>query len=303
MTPLTFSIIIPSFNEGQDIRLSIESALTQDYPPVEVLVVDDSTDGTPEIISEYSNRGVILVRGSKTGCCGARNLGMKSATGDIVVLLNADVNLPSDFLSKIEKHYDSGADFVLVESKVFNEETTWSRFVEAQHKVNYGGRKDIFWTEGFSCRKSAAEKVGYIPGNFAITFCRDWFLGKAMSESGFKKVVDFSIVVTHKAPDTFLEYYKVRKARGRFSALTQIHLLRKHKKFIFLKFLLKDFLLVLKFFLIFPAVFGVIKITSKSPKKAKDFLGFFVAYLILEYARAVGEWEGFLIATRVDTKL
>src|SRR6478609_8642752 len=109
---MTFSIIIPSYNEGEDIRLSIESALAQTVKPLEILVVDDSADNTPAIIREYESRGVRLVPGERTGCCGARNLGMRQAKGDVVVLLNGDVRLPEDFLERLQPHYDAGADYV-----------------------------------------------------------------------------------------------------------------------------------------------------------------------------------------------
>ncbi|MEK7568282.1 MAG: glycosyltransferase family 2 protein, partial [Patescibacteria group bacterium] len=52
-----FSIIIPSYNEGDDIRLSIDSAIKQDYQNKEIIVVDDSSDNTPEIIKEYADKG------------------------------------------------------------------------------------------------------------------------------------------------------------------------------------------------------------------------------------------------------
>src|SRR3989344_4934823 len=117
---LRFSIIIPSYNEGDDIRLSIESALNQDYLEREILVIDDSHDNTPSIIQEYERMGVRLIKGKQNGCCGARNFGIETAIGDIVVLLNADVVLPKDFLNRLAAHYHSGADYVLVESLTFN---------------------------------------------------------------------------------------------------------------------------------------------------------------------------------------
>jgi glycosyltransferase involved in cell wall biosynthesis len=220
---LKFTIIIPSYNEKEDVRLAIESSIKQRYPDKEILVIDDSTDNTPQIIREYVSRGVVLLDGPRKGCCGARNFGIKKASGDVVVLLNADVVLPPDFLEKIKKHYEAGADYVLVESRVFNQENIWARFIEMQHR--YESRKigdKAEWTEGFSCRREAALKVGLIPGDFPIRFCRDWFLGKRLNEAGFKKVIDRSIVVTHKAPDNFKEYWQVRKVRGRFSASNAI---------------------------------------------------------------------------------
>lgn len=290
-----FSIVIPSYNEGEDIRLSIESAINQNYSDKEIIVVDDSSDNTPEIVGEYENRGVRLLKGQKTGCCGARNLGMKEARGDVVVLLNADVSLPPDFLEKISKHYEAGADYVLVESRAFNLDNLWARFIEMQHRYdmkNIGAQAE--WTEGFSCRRKAAEVGGFIPGDFSVRFCRDWLLGKKLGETGYKKVIDYSIIVPHKSPDNFSDYWKVRKARGRFGSLMQYFLYKKSLPFLFFKFLAKDILFSLNFLLVFPAVIKTVKISRYSDKPLKDFFPFLWAYFIQESARAVGEWEGII---------
>jgi glycosyltransferase involved in cell wall biosynthesis len=293
---LKFTIIIPSYNEKEDVRLAIESSIKQRYPDKEILVIDDSTDNTPQIIREYVSRGVVLLNGPRKGCCGARNFGIKKASGDVVVLLNADVVLPPDFLEKIKKHYEAGADYVLVESQVFNQENIWARFIEMQHR--YESRKigdKAEWTEGFSCRREAALKVGLIPGDFPIRFCRDWFLGKRLNEAGFKKVIDRSIIVTHKAPDNFKEYWQVRKVRGRFSALTQYFLLKKSRKFLAMKFLVKHSLFILEFILVIPVLLKIFKIASFSKNFFRDFFLFLHAYFIQRMAFILGEWQGWLI--------
>lgn len=290
-----FSVIIPSYNEGEDIRLSVESAINQNYLAQEIIVVDDSDDNTPEIIREYENKNVRLLKGRRTGCCGARNLGMKNAAGDIVVLLNADVSLPPDFLEKISKHYEAGADYVLVESKAFNLDNLWARFVEMQHRYDMkgiGARAE--WTEGFSCRRKAAEAIGFIPGDFPIRFCRDWLLGKKLGEAGYRKVIDYSIVVPHKSPDNFGEYWRVRKARGRFGSLMQYFLYKKSPASLSIKLLVKDILFLLKFLFIIPTAFKTAKISRYSDKPLKDFFPFFWAYFIQESARMIGEWEGII---------
>lgn len=294
---MRFSIIIPSYNEGEDIRLSIESALNQTIHPHEILVVDDSRDNTPQIITEYADRGVKLIKGARRGCCGARNLGMKTATGDVILLLNGDVTLPKDFLERILPHYEQGADYVLVESRAFNIENHWARFVEMQHRfdgVRMGDKAE--WTEGFSCRREAALAVGLIPGDFPYTFCRDWLLGKHLGEAGFKKVIDRTIMVPHKDPDNFKEYWRVRKARGRFGSLMQYYLYEQPLSFLFFKFLAKDVISALKILLIVPGAFHVARIASYSERPFRDFFVFWFDYVIQEVARIAGEWEGWLTA-------
>lgn len=290
---MKFSIIIPSYNEGEDIRLSLESAIAQTYLNKEILVVDDSSDKTPGIIKEYAGRGVRFIDGPRNGCCEARNLGIKSATGDVVVLLNADVVLPTDFLERIKKHYDADADYVLVESKVFNDKNLYARFVEMQHR--YESKKIgewAEWTEGFSARREALVAIGLIPGNFKLRFCRDWLLGLGLKNAGYKKVIDLSILVTHKAPDNFEEYWRVRVARGRFGSLGQYFLWKRSLPLLIAKFLAKDILSILKFLLIIPAIMRVQKISSNSETSIRDFPPFFYVYFLQDLSRAVGEWEG-----------
>ena len=51
-----FSLIIASKNEEKDIYLSLDSSLKQKYKNYEIIVIDDSTDGTKNIIRDYQKR-------------------------------------------------------------------------------------------------------------------------------------------------------------------------------------------------------------------------------------------------------
>ena len=182
---LKFSIIIPSYNEKEDIRLSIESAINQTYQNKEILLLMIQAIIPLKLLRNMKNSRWEIDKRAKKGCCGARNLGMKIATDDVIVLLNGDVRLPSDFWEKILKHYEVGADYVLVEAKAFNLESLWARFIEMQHRYE---RKKIGqkaeWTEGFSCRRQAAISIGLIPGDLKARFCRDWFFWQKIRRSG-----------------------------------------------------------------------------------------------------------------------
>lgn len=289
---MTFSIIIPSYNEGEDIRLSIESALAQTIKPLEVLVVDDSSDDTRGIIMEYVDRGVRLVEGEHRGCCGARNLGMRQAKGEIIVLLNGDVKLPPDFLEKISKHYREGADYVLVESRVLNQKDMLAAFIEAQHQWEHGGDNSVEWTEGFSARREAVEEVGYIPGDFNVRFCRDWMLGRSLRDAGFKKVVDSSIVASHRAPAGFSEYWRVRLARGRFGAFTQHYIYKRGRVYLILKFTLKHIARLIGLITLIYPFWHSVDLARRSDHSLTNIIPFFAAYVIQEFARAIGEWQG-----------
>ena len=82
---MKFSIIIPTYNEAADIAATLEALLGLDYGDKEIIVVDDSTDRTPEIVRRYVDRGVRLIHPGGGGRCEARNLGIREAAGEVVV--------------------------------------------------------------------------------------------------------------------------------------------------------------------------------------------------------------------------
>ena len=84
------SIVIPCYNYADYVRLAIESALAQDWPRVEVVVVDDgSTDASPAVIAAFGSR-IRAVHQANSGHVAAFNHGFSVATGDIVIFLDAD---------------------------------------------------------------------------------------------------------------------------------------------------------------------------------------------------------------------
>jgi len=87
MKPLV-SVIIPLFNGERYIAQTIESALSQTYPNIEIIVVDDgSTDSGPDIVQDYP---VTLVHKENGGISSARNIGIKTAKAEFIALLDQD---------------------------------------------------------------------------------------------------------------------------------------------------------------------------------------------------------------------
>ncbi len=87
------SIIIPVYNERNFIR-SLISAVEEVSLPCEkeiVLVDDGSKDGTTDILKEYVNRYRIIINPKNKGKGFALRTGMAAATGDIVIIQDADL--------------------------------------------------------------------------------------------------------------------------------------------------------------------------------------------------------------------
>jgi glycosyltransferase involved in cell wall biosynthesis len=100
------SIIIPAHNEERHIEKCIESLLAQDYQDIEIIVVDNgSKDNTPKIVENYVKsygEKVRLLRLERNlGIGGGRNVGAFNASGDILVLVDADMVFPSDYIRKL----------------------------------------------------------------------------------------------------------------------------------------------------------------------------------------------------------
>jgi glycosyltransferase involved in cell wall biosynthesis len=89
------TIVTPSYNQGEFIRATIDSVLSQDYQNLEYIVMDGgSTDETASILAEYASR-LTWISEKDRGQAHAINKGFAQARGEIVAWINSDdVYLP-----------------------------------------------------------------------------------------------------------------------------------------------------------------------------------------------------------------
>jgi glycosyltransferase involved in cell wall biosynthesis len=88
-TPLV-SIVIPCYNQGNYLRQAIESVLSQDYPHIELIVLDDgSTDDTQTVLATYAGRFHYESHANK-GQAATLNKGWRMSKGEILSYLAAD---------------------------------------------------------------------------------------------------------------------------------------------------------------------------------------------------------------------
>lgn len=115
------SIVIPVYNGEETIRECLLSVLDAEYPEKEVIVMDDgSTDKTPEILEEFSDRARVF-RNEHRGRSPALNEGWRIATGEIVYFVDADCVMDKDAISRIVSHFeDEGVVGVWGEVKALN---------------------------------------------------------------------------------------------------------------------------------------------------------------------------------------
>jgi glycosyltransferase involved in cell wall biosynthesis len=107
---LKLSIIVPVYNEEQFVETLLQRVLATDLTPMnlsrEIIIVDDcSQDNTPQILNGYSSEADIQVlrHERNKGKGAALRTGMKAATGEIVLIQDADLEYYPDEYPKLLK--------------------------------------------------------------------------------------------------------------------------------------------------------------------------------------------------------
>lgn len=97
------SIIVPAYNCAHFLPEALDSILAQQYPNIEVIVVDDgSSDGSAEIAEAYGSP-VKVIRQKNQGPAAARNRGVRESRGEYLAFLDGDdVWLPGKLLAQLE---------------------------------------------------------------------------------------------------------------------------------------------------------------------------------------------------------
>jgi glycosyltransferase involved in cell wall biosynthesis len=112
------SIIVPCRNEEGYIAACLDSILTSQYPTerLEILVVDGmSSDGTRRVLGTYAAayRSIVLLDNPRGSTPAALNVGIRAASGDIIIRMDAHVSYPPDYIRRlVSALHESGADNV-----------------------------------------------------------------------------------------------------------------------------------------------------------------------------------------------
>jgi glycosyltransferase involved in cell wall biosynthesis len=99
------SVVLPTYNERENIGLLIEGILAHVRPPVEVIVVDDnSPDGTWQLVQETASRDprvALLRRTNERGLTTALVAGIGQARGALVAWMDCDLSMPPEVLPRL----------------------------------------------------------------------------------------------------------------------------------------------------------------------------------------------------------
>ncbi len=101
----SISVILPTYNRSRVVEETLMRLLDQDYPTdrYEILVCDNSSDDTPQMVERVANTAPVPIRllsSDERLPAVKRNQGISAATGDLVLFMNDDVWVRPDFLTE-----------------------------------------------------------------------------------------------------------------------------------------------------------------------------------------------------------
>ena len=138
------SVIVPIYNVEKYIGKCVDSIRNQDYPNIEIILVDDgSPDKSPQIIDEMASNDdrIKVIHEKNGGVSSARNRGIAAATGEYIMFVDGDDWVDDDYVSYfvdlIEKH---GCDIGMDKNNYMVEKT-----MSADKSYRVSAEKAIEW--------------------------------------------------------------------------------------------------------------------------------------------------------------
>ena len=216
---MKISIIVPSYNEENEIGECLESLLKQTHKDLEITVVDDgSTDKTNTLVAQYAkqNSRLSLLKANHKGPGPARNLGAEAASGKILVFVDSDMTFAPDFIEKLTKPIVEGETKGTFSKEEFvaNPENVWSKcwtinegWEEGKrHPKNYPDKQKVFR----AILKSEFDRVsGFSPTG---EYTDDWTLSEKL---GYLADNAPGAVFYHKNPESLGEIFNQAKWIGK----------------------------------------------------------------------------------------
>lgn len=209
------SVIIPVFNDPENLAKCLQSLEEQTYPKssYEVIVVDNGSEESIEpIVAQFGQAQAQFE--SRPGSYVARNKGMSTAKGSIFAFVDSDCTADPDWIEKGVAHLLRVPNCGSVSGSVdvFVRDPEHPTIVELYDSVmafpqkhyvevgKYGGAGNLF------AFKSVFEKVGYFRQDLKSGGDFEW--GQRVFSHGYEQVYADNVRVHHPARRTFDELYK-----------------------------------------------------------------------------------------------
>jgi dolichol-phosphate mannosyltransferase len=167
--PLT--VILPTYNERQNIPLLIDGILRAVQTPVQILVVDDnSPDGTWQVVQEiaaHEPRVRLLLRTTERGLTSAIWAGIQAANTEAVSWMDCDLAMPPETIPSLLDRLAAGVDIAVGSRYVRGGRDAGHSFMAKAFSVTINGFAMVLlgwhvrdYTSGFICaRRAVFDKI------------------------------------------------------------------------------------------------------------------------------------------------
>lgn len=229
----SISMIIPTYNEEMLIAKKLDNIFELEYPQelIEVVIIDSSTDRTPEIIGEYRKKrhgSINLIREKRQGLATALNTAYAAAQNDIVIKTDCDSLLKKDVLQKVAADFaDPSIGGVTGKQVVINESSVEVGYRSLQSRVQIAESwidSTIIFHGPFSAyRKKLIKPID--PDSIAD----DSELAIKVRKQGYRTVIDPDILFYEASQSAFFKRRMQKDRRGK----GLIRLLLRHRDVLF----------------------------------------------------------------------
>ncbi len=233
------SIIIPTYNRKDELRLCLKKIFLQNYKDLEIVVVDDaSVDGTSLMIESDFPKVELLKNKKNVGPSQAKNQAVKHSHGKYVLFLDSDTEMlyPDTVSTMVKIMKDDEQIGELGGELVLDKETglkqicgfnllylnlhTIPAYLETSEndKMKTMMECDFVATSNCMVRSELIEKIGGFDRYYRYTG-EDKELGYKIKRLGYKNIIDFRVAVLHaysKKSRASLSSYDYHRTRIRF---------------------------------------------------------------------------------------
>jgi cellulose synthase/poly-beta-1,6-N-acetylglucosamine synthase-like glycosyltransferase/peptidoglycan/xylan/chitin deacetylase (PgdA/CDA1 family) len=212
------SAIVPAYNESANIAATVRSLVDNDYPELEVIVVDDgSTDGTADVVRRLHMPEVRVISQRNAGKPAALNTGIADARGEFLVLVDGDTVFNRDAIGRLVQPFmDPSVGAVSGNTKVANRRGLLGRWQHLEYVMGFNLDRRMF--EVAECvttvpgaigafRRATLQDVG---GVAAVTLAEDTDLTMSVLQAGWRVVYEESAVAWTEVPSTMRQLWRQR---------------------------------------------------------------------------------------------
>lgn len=216
------SIILVTYNNLDLTKECLESMEKfNNYENCEIIVVDNlSSDGTREFLLEYEaahKNFKAILHDSNSGFAAGNNIGIREATGDIIILLNNDTYVTPNWIQNLIKHFESDKNIGMVgprtnnignEARLGITYASKEEMVEKSYEIYYEHVSKQYEINvlAFFCvaiKREVIDKIGLLDEIYGIGMFEDDDYCMRVKEAGYRLICADDVFIHHHLGASF----------------------------------------------------------------------------------------------------